>query len=242
MTTEQTRVDLVLPVYNEERGLEASVGRLTTASRAWTGYRCRIVVVDNASTDRTAVIGVRLASESDAVEFRRLERKGRGRALSHAWTETDAELSLYMDIDLSTDLAAVPEALGRLSRGADLVTGSRLDAGSQTTRGWQRELLSRGYNLLVRGLFPQVAFDDAQCGFKGVRVAAIRPLLPKVENRHWFFDTELLVLATYHGLRVESFPVVWIDDPDTSVNVPKTVLEDLKGLARLRRTLGSVLP
>jgi hypothetical protein len=74
------------------------------------------------------------------------------------------------------------------------------------------------------------SFDDAQCGFKGVRLETVRPLLPLIRNRNWFFDTELLVLAEYASLVVKSVPIRWIEDPDSRVNIRKTVAEDLRGL------------
>ena len=117
-----------------------------------------------------------------------------------------------------------------------VVTGSRLDPQSCITRGLKREVLSRGYNFLIRLIMRTKSFQDAQCGFKGVRLATVRPLLSLIENKNWFFDTELLVLAEYASLTVRSLPVKWDDDPDTRVNIPKTVFEDLMGLARLRWT------
>ena len=74
-----------------------------------------------------------------------------------------------------------------------------------------------------------------------MNLATIRPLLPKIVNDHWFFDTELLLLAEYSGLAVRSIPIVWNDDPDTRVKIVSTAMEDLKGLARLRRTLRSTV-
>jgi hypothetical protein len=128
-----------------------------------------------------------------------------------------------------------------LRRGADLVSGSRLDSRSKITRCLKREVLSQGYNRLVRWILRTRSFDDAQCGFKGVRISTIRPLLPHVRNRNWFFDTELLVLSEYAGLVVKTIPVTWVEDTDTRVNIPKTIYEDLKGLARLRWTGRSIV-
>ena len=233
---DQQLVDLVLPVYNEAHVLEASVGKLATAMTDRANFPWRIVIVDNGSTDETATIGERLAEQSDAVGFLRLEEKGRGRALRAAWNETDAAYSLYMDIDLSTGLDAVATVVAALQDGADVVTGSRLHRKSQITRCFKREILSRGYNCLIRWLLHTRTFDDAQCGFKGVRLETVRPLLGLIENQEWFFDTELLVLAEYAGLTVKSLPITWLEDLDSRVNIPATIREDLHGLARLRRT------
>ena len=193
----------------------------------------QIVVVNNGSTDDTETVGRRLAEQLESVKFLHLDLEGRGRALRTAWTDTDAQFSVYMDVDLSTELAAVPQVVALLAEGADLVTGSRLHAQSKITRCLKREILSRGYNRLIRSVLRTRAFDDAQCGFKGIRVDTVRRLLPLVKNQEWFFDTELLVLAELAGLTVRSLPITWVEDPDTRVNIPSTIWEDLRGLARL---------
>jgi glycosyltransferase involved in cell wall biosynthesis len=229
-------LDLVIPVLDEAHVLASSVERLRTTMLAQRELSWRIVVVDNGSTDATARIGQELASRLPEVQFLHLETRGRGRALRTTWMETDARFSLYMDVDLSTDLTAVGCTIDLLRQGADVVTGSRLDRAARVTRSWKREVLSRGYNRLVRGMLGTRSFDDAQCGFKAIRVESVRPLLPLVENQHWFFDTELLVLAEYAGLVVRTLPVVWVEDADSRVNIPRTIWEDIQGLRRLRRT------
>ena len=236
-----TLVDLVLPVYNEARVLERSVGRLAAAMADCDDFRWRIVVVNNGSTDDTETIGRRLGEQIEYVKFLHLDAKGRGGALRKAWSETDAEFSIYMDVDLSTELSAVREAVALLGEDADVVTGSRLHPKSQITRCLKREVLSRIYNRLIRGLLRTRTFDDAQCGFKGVRIEAVRELLPLVRNQEWFFDTELLVLAEYAGLTIRTLPITWVEDPDSRVNVPATIWQDLRGLARLWRTARSLV-
>jgi glycosyltransferase involved in cell wall biosynthesis len=227
-------VDLVIPVYNEAHVLAGSVKRLRAAMAGEQHFAWRIVIVDNGSTDATATIGRRLGEQLPEVAFLCIEEKGRGRALRTTWMTTDAPFSLYMDVDLSTDLGAVPQAVELLRQGADLVTGSRLHPESHITRSLKREILSRGYNRLVRWMLGTRSFDDAQCGFKGVRIETIRPLLSRVVNEDWFFDTELLVLAERAGLVVRTLPITWVEDSDSRVNIPQTVCEDLRGLWRLR--------
>ena len=138
-----------------------------------------------------------------------------------------------MDVDLSTDLdALLPLVAPLLSGHSDLAIGSRLARGSRTVRGPKREVISRGYNLLLRGTL-RARFSDAQCGFKAIRADVARELLPLVEDDEWFFDTELLVLAERAGLRIHEVPVDWVDDPDSRVDIVRTALADLRGIGRL---------
>ena len=200
------QVDLVIPVYNEAVVLEESVRRLAGALDECIDFRWRIVIVDNASVDDTRLIGEELAAKQSYVRFLHLDRKGRGGALRHAWTETDADFSLYMDVDLSTDLEAVSRTVSHLRAGADIVTGSRVHPQSEVKRCLKREILSRGYIRLIKLSMGVRFIDDAQCGFKGIRLERVRPLLPLVKNQNWFFDTELLVLAGICGTWSRKYP------------------------------------
>jgi glycosyltransferase involved in cell wall biosynthesis len=226
-------VEVVVPVYNEQGGLERSIRSLHRYLGAEFPFSWRIVVVDNASTDATPAIAAALASELPGVEVLRLERKGRGRALREAWLRSDARVVCYMDVDLSTDLRGLlPLVAPLLSGHSDVAIGSRLARGARVVRGPKRELISRSYNRLLRTVL-RARFSDAQCGFKAVRTAAARDLLRDVRDDGWFFDTELLVLAQRRGLRIHEVPVDWVDDPDSRVDIVRTAIDDLRGVARL---------
>jgi putative flippase GtrA len=232
-------LDVVVPVYNEEIDLEPSVRRLHAHLSGTFPYPFRITIVDNASTDGTALVAGRLVAELPEVTAMHLDRKGRGRALKETWTASDALVLAYMDVDLSTDLAALLPLVAPLISGhSDLAIGSRLARGSRVARGAKREIISRCYNLLLRGTLA-AHFTDAQCGFKAIRKDVAEQLLPMVEDTGWFFDTELLVLAERAGLRIHEVPVDWVDDPDSRVDIVATAMADLKGIARLARALGT---
>jgi len=168
-----------------------------------------------------------------------LDEKGRGRALRTAWSQSDAAVLAYMDVDLSTDLAALLPLVAPLVSGhSDLAIGSRLSRSSRVVRGTRRELISRSYNLILRSTLA-ARFSDAQCGFKAIRTDVARQLLPLVEDHAWFFDTELLVLAERAGLRIHEVPVDWVDDPNSSVDIVATAKADLRGVLRLGRGLAT---
>ncbi|MER6823758.1 dolichyl-phosphate beta-glucosyltransferase [Streptomyces cellulosae] len=230
-------LEVVVPVHNEEHDLEPCVRRLHAHLAETFPYPFRITVADNASTDRTPWIAARLAGELPGTQWVRLEEKGRGRALHTAWSRSPAAVLAYLDVDLSTDLAALLPLVAPLMSGhSDLAIGTRLARGSRVVRGPRREIISRCYNGLLRGTL-SVGFTDAQCGFKAVRREVAERLLPLVEDREWFFDTELLVIAERAGLRIHEVPVDWVDDPDSRVDLLPTALADLRGMARLGRAL-----
>ena len=230
-------VSVVIPVYNEEKILESSIGRLVAFLEARLHYPYEIVVADNASTDGTFAIADDLSRRHLSVRSVRLERKGRGGALKTVWSQSSADVLTYMDVDLATDLEAFPPLVAcLLSDSCDLASASRLIEPHRTQRRMHREVLSRGYNLLVRGMF-NAQFSDAQCGFKGITHQAAAALLPLIEHDGWFMDTELLVLAEKLGYRIREFPANWIEGSDSRVKIISTVLENLSGLVRLRLRL-----
>lgn len=228
-------VEIVIPVRNEQRELTDHVTRLIKHLRTGFPYAWRITIADNGSTDGTWSLAEGLADRHPGqVRAVHLELPGRGRALHAVWSASDADVVGYMDVDLSTDLNALEPLIAPLVLGqADVSIGSRLAPGAHVERGLKREVISRAYNLLLRMVL-RVGFADAQCGFKALRGDAARALLPLVEDRSWFFDTELLVLAERYGLRVHEVPVDWTDSPDSRVKIIATALADLRGIWRLR--------
>ncbi|MBN9158448.1 bifunctional glycosyltransferase family 2/GtrA family protein [Microbacterium sp.] len=230
-------LDVVVPVHNERDTLEQCIALLHEHLRAEEPASWRITIADNASTDGTAELADALAARLSGVVAVHLTEKGRGRALKAVWSESPAEVLVYLDEDLSTDLRALrPLVAPLLSGHSDLAIGSRLASASRIVRGGKREFVSRSYNLLLRGAFG-VRFSDAQCGFKAIRADVAHRLLPLVEDTGWFFDTELLILAERAGLRIHEVPVDWIDDPHSSVDIVSTATADLKGLVRVGRGL-----
>jgi putative flippase GtrA len=232
-------LDVVIPVYNEERDLEPCVQRLHAYLSREFPYPFQVTIADNASTDATAAIADRLAATVPGVRAVHLTQKGRGRALHQVWSRSPAPVLAYMDVDLSTDLAALLPLVAPLITGhSDVAIGTRLSRGSRVVRGPKREVISRCYNLILRGTLA-ARFSDAQCGFKAIRADVARQLLPMVRDTGWFFDTELLVLAERAGLRIHEVPVDWVDDPDSRVDVVATALADLRGVWRIGRGLAT---
>jgi glycosyltransferase involved in cell wall biosynthesis len=227
-------VDVVIPVYNEEHVLAQSVATLRQFLSKGFPHKWRILIADNASTDNTLALAQELAEKHPNVASLHIPEKGRGRALKASWLGSAADIVSYMDVDLSTDLAAFPPLIKAIaSEGYHIAVGSRLAPASDIRRSLKRHFISRSYNLMIKALF-FTRFSDAQCGFKALSRQAVRALVPLVENNDWFFDTELLILAEKAGYPVREIPVRWLEDLDTRVDIRKTVWQDIRGLVRLR--------
>ena len=228
-------VDVVVPVFNEQRALPGCLRVLRSFLEEQFPFAWTITVVDNASTDGVLRVATEIAESDDRVRVLHLDRKGRGLALRTAWAYSDADVVVYMDVDLSTSLdALLPLVAPLVNCHSDIAIGSRLAPGARTVRSPRREVISRCYNMMIR-LSHGARFSDAQCGFKAARTDVVRPLLAHVHDDGWFFDTELLLLAEHNGLRIHEVPVDWVEDLDSRVRVLPTAVADVRGLARVAR-------
>ena len=228
-------VDILLPVYNEEHVLEKSVNTLRKFLQDNVNeFDWIISIGDNASIDNTLEVARGLEKQFEDVRVFHLDQKGRGRMVKYAWQESEADILSYMDIDLSTDLEALPPMVMAVIEGYDVVIGSRQYKGAEVERSFKREAISRGYIWMLKLLlgFP---FTDAQCGFKAVSKQLIEDLFSMIEDDEWFFDTELLYLAYRNGYKVKELPVRWIEDTDSRVKIARTAWLDIKGIFRMRK-------
>ncbi len=227
-------LNVVLPVYNEEKELKESVVTLYDfLSREMGDFDWHITIVDNASTDATYAIAKTLANDVKRVRSVHLDRKGRGRAVKYAWEHFTADVNAYMDIDLSSDLKHFPALIESLQRGYDIAIGSRNAHGARVYgRSLLRTITSKTYIALIKALF-WVHFSDAQCGFKAVTRRVVKELVPTIADDEWFFDSELLITGEKLGGRIYEEPVTWVDNPGSTVRVMNTARGDIEGLWRL---------
>jgi len=234
-----TSVEIAIPVYNEEDAIRSSGEKILEAitSEKYKGYRITITIVNNASTDNTIIIVNDLVKKYRNVKLMNLPQKGRGRALRRCWEGSSAQILVYMDADLSADISFLSLLLDAITKGkADIAIGSRLAKGAKVTgRTIVREVMSRVYNTLIRLLF-HTTFSDAQCGFKAIKKEAFQKLSPLIQNQNWFFDSEMLIIAHKLGMKLAEIPLIWQDDPSSTVKIARTAGEDLLGLLRLWRT------
>ena len=170
-------VDVIIPVYNEEAGLPICISILSPFLISRLPYSSNIVIVDNGSIDGTFVVAQELCKEYSNVRVVHLDLKGRGRALRQSWLDSTADIVVYMDVDLSTDLESLPDLVAAIAdNGYHLSIGSRLMPGSRVVRSLKREIISRAYNFLIKLMF-FTKFKDAQCGFKAISHDAAQELI-----------------------------------------------------------------
>lgn len=209
-------VSAVIPVFNDRKALERAIPESIRRLEEITGS-FELLIAEDGSNDGSAEY-VRSWEERDP-RVRLLhadERLGRGRALNRAFAESQGQIFCYYDVDLATDMVHLADLIGAVRDGCAIATGSRLMPDSAIDRGHGREIASRGYNALVRFFLGSRLYDH-QCGFKAFSRDLLTSLLPAVQAPHWFWDTEILVLAERAGYPVCEFPVVWRQGEQTTV-------------------------
>ncbi|WP_435769257.1 glycosyltransferase [Nocardioides sp. SYSU DS0651] len=211
-------LQIVIPAYNEERRLPRTLRGLRryVAGRRGVLGRVEVIVVDNASTDRTAEVARDADSAALPVRVIRCAVRGKGAAVRAGLLATDADLVCFMDADGATGLDALETAWRSVRTGADVVIGSRALAASETEVRHCRTRSSgaAAYRRVAGRLLPGIA--DTQCGFKVFAGDLVRRVAPLLSARGFSFDVELLVLLRAAGARIEEIPVTWVDVPGST--------------------------
>lgn len=237
--------DVTIPVLNEEATLAENVGILRDflKSNFPSPNQWRIIIADNGSEDQTPTIGKRLDSQWEEVQYLQVPRRGVGLALKTSWSQSQADIVGYMDLDLATDLPHFLEAYRALDEmKMDLVYGSRLHQRSQVIgRSLKREIASRGFNWLLQ-VYLGTRFSDGMCGFKFLK----RDIFPKLhdlgaKNDGWFFSTELLIISEWQKLKLYELPVKWTDDAGSSqvkiIPLAKRYIQSMRAIKRKKEQI-----
>ena len=230
------KIDLAIPVLNEEQTLSQNVLRARDYIKAHLADRdVRLVIADNGSQDRTEEIGRGLAAAHPDIEYCRVPARGVGLAMKYTWSRSAADVVGYMDLDLATDLAHLRQVFDAIANGADIVYGSRLHRDAVVTgRSFKREVISRAFNAVLK-VYLGARFSDGMCGFKFLRRAILPDLMAAgAVSDGWFFSTELLIAAQRLGYKLYELPVHWTDDPVSRVKVGRLTREYLRAMRAIK--------
>jgi dolichyl-phosphate beta-glucosyltransferase len=234
--TDLLDLEVIVPAYNEEHRIEATI-------RALTGHLRRLPltsgvrVVDNGSSDRTAECVDRLAALGLPVTVTGCASPGKGAAVARGVLTSRARWTGFCDADLATPAHALDDALTLLREGWQVVVGSRRCAGARMVvrQPLSRRLGGFGFRFLARGLSGPVA--DTQCGFKFFATAAALPLFADVTCTRFAFDLEVLARARALGLSTVEFPVAWSDRQGSTFRLVSDGCRAAVDLWRLHRRL-----
>ena len=242
MNQKQSKILIVIPVYNEEAIINKTMITLRDfCENNLQDYDWKIIIADNNSVDRTADMAKKLEKESAGkIIYKFIPQKGKGLAIRESWKSFEADFYIFMDADLATALSALPVLIKELENGNNLVIGSRFIKGSSAKRMLARKITSKVFSILTRLTF-DLKIKDYPCGFKGADKNVINKILPLVENNTFFFDTELVIRSAAGGMKIREIPIVWRDRDKTAsksrVSISKVTKEYLLELLKLKNDL-----
>ncbi|MBC7349166.1 MAG: glycosyltransferase family 2 protein [Candidatus Aminicenantes bacterium] len=229
-------LSVVVPAYNEEKRIGFSLFRIKDYLQS-RQLSAEVIVVDDGSTDRTAEVSREIMA--DYPEFRVISHpvnRGKGAAVRTGALQSRGELVLFTDADLSTPIEELEKFLPLAREGYEVVIGSRAlpESEIKERQGWLRERLGKSFNLLVR-LLVLKGFKDTQCGFKLFQKEAAREIFFRLETEGFAFDVEVLLLARKLGYKIAQVPVVWVNHPESRVQLVRGSLKMLGELIKIRR-------
>lgn len=232
------RLTIIFPVLNERLRLESGITRTVEYLKKIEFSDYEIIIVDNGSEDETPKIAAGLCERYGGVRYERISVRGVGAAFRRGVEISSGEIVGYMDIDLSTNIKHLGEAIHIFETRPDIayINGSRFAKESDTRgRKWYRKITSQGLLILLK-LFLRMKSTDAICGFTFVRRETALSLVEGCSRDNgWFYMIEFLLRAEKRGIAILDYPVEWQEDYNTTVKVFKTVCNYLVQIARLFR-------
>jgi glycosyltransferase involved in cell wall biosynthesis len=226
---------IIIPMFDEAERISATLGALAESSLR----DAEFVLVDDGSTDDSRRVAVDqmnvLGIEGKLVA---LPHRGKGAAVVRGATEASGATIVFLDADLSTDVASVERVVATVEQpGIDIAIGSRrhFDSVIATPQPRARELVGRGFNLLARAL-RLTTLRDTQCGLKAFTRHAAEVALVPVSTTGFCFDIEVLMTAGRAGLTVVEVPVTWSHDSASAVRVTRDIVPVARELWALHRS------
>ncbi|HZU17246.1 MAG TPA: dolichyl-phosphate beta-glucosyltransferase [Candidatus Dormibacteraeota bacterium] len=228
-------LSVVVPCYNEEDRLPASLARVASFLEGH-GGSFELILVDDGSDDRTLEIIREAGRRFPYVQALSLPHRGKGAALAEGVRRSRGRLVLLSDADFSTPIEELGRLEAAIAEGADVAIGSRAAPGArEVDQPLYRRLMGKAFNLLVQALLLPGVWDT-QCGFKLFRGPVARQLFAQLHTTGFAFDVEVLYLARRSGHRVREVPVRWINSPSSRVSPLRDARAMALDLLRIRFT------
>jgi glycosyltransferase involved in cell wall biosynthesis len=227
-------ISIVLPAYNEALRIEKCVREVERAVSSFSSSY-EIIVAEDGSTDGTHRIAASLSESNSHLSFLHSPvRLGKGKAIKNALRSARGDIIVFMDVDLSANLNALPHIVQIAKQQRGLAIGSRHVKGSRVQRPFTRTLFSLTYNLFARMLFLD-GIRDHQCGFKAMSHEVAEVIRDSVKSDGLFLDTEMILQCKRRGFPVVEVKVEWSENKKRSESVIKPLHDAAKmGIDLLR--------
>ena len=239
--SKSSTVEIVIPILNEEATLDQQIRKLMAEIRheKYNSYQILITIADNGSSDKSQEISQNLCNEFTGIKYLHITEKGVGRALKQAWEVSNADLVGFMDLDLSTHVKHLIEALDCLQGDQiGIVCGSRNQKNSKViNRKFIRTITSKVLNYILKKSF-NAKFTDGMCGFKFLKRKHFQEIIDAaIGFDDWFFSAEILVIAEYLSITIVDMPVYWEDNRESKVKIINLSKRFIIDIYKLRKHL-----
>lgn len=226
-------LSLIIPAYNEEGRIEACLEAVQSyLSGLEKSYE--IIIVDDASTDRTLEI-VKSRADSSIKVITYSPNKGKGYAVRQGMLASEGEYTAFTDVDLSAPIEQLSKLFDAIENEYDIAIGSRAVKGTviPVHQPLYRELGGKTLNKIIQ-LLAVPGIKDTQCGFKLFKGDAAREIFTKCIIDGWGFDVEVLYLARKLGYRIKEVPVTWSHMEGSKIHPFKAALRVISDVIYMR--------
>lgn len=236
------KINFAIPAYNEEMLIRKNLLILFNfLNKQNYNFDWKISLIINGSNDDSEKIAKNLKKNYEQINFFIIKEKGKGNAIKKFF---DQEMSsshlIFMDIDLAVSLENINDLINSFLEKNDLIIGSRLLKKSKTNRSLIRSFSSKAY-IFISKIIIKHNFSDLQCGFKGIKKEAWKKISPYIEDKNWFFDTELLIYSEKLKIKTREIPVNWSENRyekrKSKIKLIKNSIIFIKSLIKLRKKL-----
>lgn len=233
------KVSIIIPCYNEQTVLEKNVIEIKKIMDK-TKFDYEVVLIDDKSHDRTVEIAKKIVSKYN--NFRLVCHKknvGRGGTVSEGIKSANSDIVGFIDIDLETPGWYLPKLISLIENGADIATADRIyTLNFNNLMAAHRWIAHKAYKRLVKMLL-KTRLKDTETGCKFFNRKKILPVLDIIKDKHWFWDTEVMVRSYYKGLKIIEIPAIFIKkiNVPSSVNFVKDIMNYIKNLLLFRKEL-----
>lgn len=226
-------ISVVVATYNELDNIKKLIPALEATLK---GRNFEIVIVDDSSPDGTAA-----EAENQNAKYGNIrvitqgKKEGVGKAHLVGYKGSYGKTIVSMDADFSHDPKEIPKMLDTLSKGYDIVVGSRYVEGGETDKSKLKMLVSFYGGKIASKLFRLQLLKDYTNSFRAFKKEIVQNLEPFMEKGNAFL-MEFLIKAMEKDYRVTEVPITFIERTvgDSKVDYPREAYKTLKFLIKYR--------
>ena len=215
-------ISIIIPVYNEEKRIEAFLTDVVTFLAEKT-CSYELIIVNDGSIDATVKLAKKVLGQYLSDKFRILElvtNQGKGAAIKNGMLAAQGEYVFFIDADGSTAIEEIDNFITVFSPEFDIYIAVRT---KKHFAPFKRVFFGRGYIKLANFLLG-LTVSDFTCGFKCYRLESAQKVFSRQLLKNWSFDAEDIFIAKKQGCKIKEIPVYWKHVDGSKVKVLKNII------------------